>query len=111
METVTWNISSREWSSAMAASECSASAHRLMKTRTQSCIVEITSEEAHYLDFDLKPETVMPSGWRFGVDDPFARIKTAQIEVVPAEPRMNPVSHGWGLQNFRLPLGERTIVG
>jgi hypothetical protein len=44
-------------------------------------IVEITREEARHLDFDLKLKTTMPPGWRFGVDDPFARIKAAQIAI------------------------------
>jgi hypothetical protein len=44
-------------------------------------IVEITGEEAHYLDHQLKFKTSMPPGWKFGVGDPFARIRAAKIEL------------------------------
>jgi hypothetical protein len=42
-------------------------------------IVEITREEAQFLDFELKLKTSMPRGWRFGVDSPLARIEAAQM--------------------------------
>lgn len=44
-------------------------------------IVEITLQEARYLDYDLKLKTTMPSGWRFGIDDPFARLGAARIRI------------------------------
>lgn len=47
-------------------------------------IVEITPEEAQYLDHKLKLKIRMPEGWRFGIDDPLARIKAAEIEIVDA---------------------------
>ena len=49
-------------------------------------IVEITRQEAHHLDHELKLKTRMPVGWRFGIDDPFARISAARIEVVDDRP-------------------------
>lgn len=48
-------------------------------------IVDITREEARFLDFELKLKTVMPRGWRFGVDSPLARIEAAQIALVENE--------------------------
>lgn len=45
-------------------------------------IIEITPQEAYHLDHELKLKTRMPSGWRFGIDDPLARISAAQIEFV-----------------------------
>lgn len=47
-------------------------------------ILEITPEEARHLDFDLRMKTTMPVGWRFGIDDPFARIRAANIEIIEA---------------------------
>lgn len=44
-------------------------------------IVEITPQEAYKLDHELKLKTRMPLGWRFGIDDPLARIRAAQIEI------------------------------
>lgn len=48
-------------------------------------IVEITREEAKFLDFELKLRTTMPRGWRFGIDSPLARIEAAKIAFVGNE--------------------------
>jgi hypothetical protein len=45
-------------------------------------IVEITRQEAYHLDYELKLKIRMPTDWRFGIDDPFARIRAAKIEIV-----------------------------
>ena len=45
-------------------------------------IVEITPKEAYHLDYELKLKIRMPAGWRFGIDDPFARIRAAQVQIV-----------------------------
>lgn len=42
-------------------------------------IVRISPEEAHHLDHVLGWKTTMPPEWRFGVDDPMARITVAGI--------------------------------
>ncbi|MFC5547274.1 hypothetical protein [Massilia aerilata] len=42
-------------------------------------IVMISREEAHHLDHVRGWKTTMPPGWRFGVDDPMARITDAGI--------------------------------
>jgi hypothetical protein len=42
-------------------------------------IVLISSDEAHRLDHQLGLKTSMPPGWKFGKDDPMARLNTAGI--------------------------------
>jgi len=44
-------------------------------------IVHITLEERQHLDFELKLRNRMPDGWRFGVDDAFARLRAANIHI------------------------------
>ena len=44
-------------------------------------IVHITLKERQHLDFELKLRNCMPNGWRFGVDDAFARLNAAQIAI------------------------------
>jgi len=46
-------------------------------------IVRISSAQAFHLDHELHLKTTMPPGWRFGVDDPMARITEAHIELLP----------------------------
>lgn len=43
-------------------------------------IARITKEERHQLDFgDVKLKTDMPPDWKFGKDDPYARLTAAGI--------------------------------
>jgi hypothetical protein len=44
-------------------------------------IVWISRTEAHHLDHVLRWKTTMPQGWRFGIDDPMARIAGAGIRL------------------------------
>jgi len=44
-------------------------------------IVNISAEEANYLDHDLGLKERMPDGWEFGSGDPLARLKAANIEL------------------------------
>lgn len=44
-------------------------------------IVRITPEEAKYLDQGLGLKNRMPNGWRFGIDDPLARLHLAGIKL------------------------------
>jgi hypothetical protein len=45
-------------------------------------IVKISPTEAHHLDHVLGWKTTMPPGWRFGIDDPMARISDAGIKLL-----------------------------
>ena len=44
-------------------------------------IVRITPEEADYMDHILGLKQRMPDGWRFGIDDPLARLHEAGIKL------------------------------
>lgn len=48
-------------------------------------IVRISRAQAYYLDHELHLKTTMPDGWRFGVDDPMARITKAGIDLQAAQ--------------------------
>lgn len=50
------------------------------KLMTYLWIVEITKEEAAHLDHVVKHKETMPAGWVFGEDDPFVRLKEADIK-------------------------------
>jgi hypothetical protein len=44
-------------------------------------IVRITPEEARHMDHGLGLKDKMPDGWRFGIDDPLARLHKAGIKL------------------------------
>ena len=45
-------------------------------------IVRISKDEAKLLDVALQLKTTMPEGWVFGESSPFARIKSAGIQLI-----------------------------
>ncbi len=45
-------------------------------------IVLISDQERDMLDNKCGWKTVMPGGWSFGSDDPFARLTLAGIEII-----------------------------